>query len=108
MRDAVAVAAVGAYLVAEILDYELGPSHAAALGVMVVGLALILVRFRRADLAWRPPPALGAVVHACGRRSLEIYAVSLLAMQVSSYGLGLGDGSEGVGEKGEDGDAERS
>ena len=45
------------------------------------------MRFRRADLAWQPPAALRPVFAFTGRRTLEIYAVTLLAMQLVAFSI---------------------
>jgi hypothetical protein len=50
-------------------------------------LALALALFRRADLSQQPPEPLAAVLRFCGRYSLEIYAATLLAMQLTAYAI---------------------
>jgi hypothetical protein len=86
-RVAVGAAAATAYVLREIHDYAFGGLQSAILIAIVAALALLLARFRRADLAWQPPEPLAGLLRFCGRRSLEIYAVSLFAMQVVAYGI---------------------
>jgi hypothetical protein len=45
------------------------------------------MRFRREALPWQPPPHLRPIFTFVGRRTLEIYAVTLLAMQLTAFGL---------------------
>lgn len=86
-RMGIGAATATAYVLREIHDYEFAGLEAAVLVVIVAALALLLARFRREPLAWRPPEPLAAVMRFCGRYSLEIYAISLLAMQLSAYGI---------------------
>ena len=80
-----------AYSLREIVDFDFGPEEAAALAGLVAGLAVLLTRFRRETLAWDAPRPVAALLHLCGRHSLEIYAVSLFAMQVVAYGIEAGE-----------------
>ena len=36
---------------------------------------------------WQPPEPLATVLRFCGRYSLEIYAATLLAMQITAYAI---------------------
>jgi hypothetical protein len=62
--------------------------QSALLVLFVVGLVLGLMRFRRTELGWQPPPFLKSVFIFTGRRTLEIYGVTLLAMQLIAYAMG--------------------
>lgn len=84
--------AVGiAYAFRESEDLGFNAAQAALLFALLAALIVLLARFRRADLAWQPsrPPA--GLLRLCGRWSLEIYAVSLLLMQVVAYGMETAD-----------------
>ena len=87
-RDGVALLTALVYAYTEIVDYAFEREDALALVALVAGLAFLLARFTRADAAVQPPAALVPAIHWCGRHSLEIYAVSLLAMQVIGYAIG--------------------
>jgi TraX protein len=84
-RDALALAAAGAYVVREISDYGFDLFQALLLAVMIGRLVALLFEFRRAELEWRPPGPLADLLAFAGRRSLEIYALSLLFMQILAY-----------------------
>ena len=86
-RNLMALAAGGAYVVREISDYGFDWLQSALLAALIAGLVLALLRFRRTDLAWQPPPPLDALFAFAGRRSLEIYALTLLAMQLTAYAI---------------------
>jgi hypothetical protein len=94
-RNGVGLAAGLAYIVREIHDYGFGTLQSAILIVLVAGLALVLFRFRRADLSPQPPEPLAALFRFCGRYSLEIYALSLFAMMVLAYGIEAWSGEDG-------------
>ncbi len=87
IRGGIAVATGIAYGLREVHDYAFDGGQAALLGVIVLGLVVLLLRFRRGDLPWQPPEPLAGLFRFCGRHSLEIYAVSLFAMQVLAYGI---------------------
>jgi hypothetical protein len=74
-----AIAAV-AYVIVERNDYSLGVPLTAALAIGVMGLMLVLARFRRGDLPWQPGPRVAHVFAFAGRRSLELYAAQILAL----------------------------
>ena len=86
-RNLVATICVAAYLFVEARDFEFEPVQSAVLATMICGLALTLIRFRRADAPFRAPPPIGVALHWIGRRSLEIYAVSLFLMQMAGHFL---------------------
>lgn len=86
-RTGVAAVAGTAYVLREIHDHAFNLVQATLLAAMVVGLSLLLGRFRRVELAPQPPEPLAALLRFCGTRSLEIYAVTLLVMQISAYAV---------------------
>ena len=53
----------------------------------MAALVLCLVRFRRTSLGWQPPASMRPLFTFTGRRTLEIYAVTLLVMQLLAYAL---------------------
>lgn len=57
-----------------------------------------LLRFRRVDLAWRPPSWLGAILRLCGRRSLEIYILQILGLMAVGVALGVEPDTDGTDE----------
>jgi hypothetical protein len=87
-RDGVAAFTAAVYAWKEIVDYDFEREDALALVPLVVGLAYLLTRFSRAESAVQPPAALVPAIRWCGRHSLEIYGISLLAMQLLGYALG--------------------
>jgi hypothetical protein len=87
VRNALAAAVATVYTVKEILDHGFDGAQGAALALLIAALALALTRFRRADLGRQPPEPLAAALRFCGRYSLEIYAVTLLAMQITAYAI---------------------
>jgi hypothetical protein len=86
-RDGFAAAAALVYTVKEILDHGFDGAEGAALAGLTAALTLALTLFRRADLSWQPPEPLAAVLRFCGHYSLEIYAATLLAMQITAYAI---------------------
>ena len=86
-RDGLAAAAALVYTAKEILDHGFDGAESAVLAGLIAALTLALTLFRRADLSWQPPEALAAVLRFCGRYSLEIYAATLLAMQITAYAI---------------------
>lgn len=88
VRDGLALLVPAVYAVKEILDQEFGPPEAVVLVVLLAVLSVALVRFERRRSRLQPPSAVAPLVRVCGRRSLEIYAVTLLAMQIIAYALG--------------------
>jgi len=84
-----------AYIRREIHDYGFDLLQSTVLVILVGTIVLSLIGFRRASLAWQPPPPLAAVLRFCGRYSLEIYGITLLAMQahrliLAANGMGSG------------------
>src|SRR3954453_6278860 len=86
-RGGVAAAAALVYTAKEILDHGFDGAESAALAGLIAALTLGLALFRRANLSWQPPTPLAAVLRFCGRFSLEIYAATLLAMQIAAYAI---------------------
>jgi hypothetical protein len=86
-RNLLGAAAGAAYMVRERLDYGFDPLQSALLVLFVTGLVLALTGFRRTDLAWQPPSPLRPVFTFTGRCTLEIYAVTLLAMQLIAHAV---------------------
>jgi hypothetical protein len=70
--------------------------EAVVLAALVATLAVLLTRFRRETLDRDAPPSVATLLRLCGRRSLEIYAVSLFAMQVVAYAIEAGDEDDGA------------
>jgi len=95
-RTGVAAVIATAYALRESDHFAFSPEHTALLMALTAGLVLLLARFRRADLAEMPPRAIAVPLRLCGRYSLEIYAVSLFAMQVVAYGMDAGDQDDGA------------
>lgn len=86
-RNGLAIMASCAYTVREAWDYGFDFPQRAVLVGIVLGLTLAFVHFRRRDLPWQLPGRSAALLHICGRYSLEIYAISLFAMQVLAYSI---------------------
>src|SRR3954447_4227876 len=86
-RDGLAAAVAVVYRAKEILDHGFDGAESVALAGLIAALTLALALFRRANLTWQPPTPLAAVLRFCGRYSLEIYAVTLLAMQLTAYAI---------------------
>jgi hypothetical protein len=78
-------------MVRERSDYGFDALQSVLLAVFVVVLVLGLRRFRRTELAWQPPEGVKPLFTFTGRHTLEIYAVTLLAMQLIAYGMAAGD-----------------
>jgi hypothetical protein len=92
-RLLVAAAALATYLVQETADYDFSIAYAVALAALIGALTVGFLRFRRSEAALPLPRATAAPLRFCGRYSLEIYAVTLLAMQALSFALGTGEGA---------------
>lgn len=91
IRTAIAAVTGAAYAGREIDDFAFDALQAAALLGLVAGLVLLLLRFRRTESGWQPGPAVAAGLQVGGRYSLEIYALSLFAMQVVAYAMEAGE-----------------
>ena len=102
-RDFLGVITGLAYIVRERSDYGFDPLQSALLALFVAGLVLCLMRFRRANLPWQPPPSLKPVFTFTGRHTLEIYAVTLIAMQLVAYAMS-GAGVDAGADDGPDDD----
>ena len=90
-RDLLGLAAGLAYVVRERSDYGFDLLQSALLVLFVACLVLGLMRFRRADLGWQPPGPVRPAFTVTGRHTLEIYAVTLLAMQLIAYAIDEAD-----------------
>jgi hypothetical protein len=86
-RNLLAVAAGLAYVVRERWRFGFDPLQSALLVILVAILVLCLMRFRRESLAWQPPAPLRAIFSFVGRRTLEIYAMTLIAMQLTAFAM---------------------
>jgi hypothetical protein len=94
-RVGLAAIAALAYIRREIHDYAFDVVQSAVLVMLVGAIVLILIRFRRTALAWQPPAPFAAALRLCGRHSLEIYAITLLAMQAHTLLFPSGHGAQG-------------
>ncbi len=90
LRNMVATIALSAYVVSESIDFEFDALQTGALFGLMAGLTAAFLHFRRVDAPWRFPALLSRSLHWIGRRSLEIYAVSLFIMQSLGYALDIG------------------
>ncbi|MBX9759789.1 MAG: conjugal transfer protein TraX [Beijerinckiaceae bacterium] len=97
-RNMIALFCAAVYIVVETHDYDFEPEQTAVLALLMGGLALTLVAFRRTDVPFAAPAPLVRALNWIGRHSLEIYAVSLFLMQLGAHLLD--DGSAA----GDDGD----
>lgn len=84
-RNFVAVFCVAVYLVVETRDFDFEPVQTATLCALIVVLGVLLAAFRRADAPFEAPAPLSQAFKWMGRRSLEIYAVSLFIMQLTGH-----------------------
>jgi hypothetical protein len=87
-RNIVALICGGFYLLSESLFWHLDFEEIITLALLICALTGMLLAFRRKDLAWTPPAPLAQALNWIGRRSLEVYAGSTIAMQVVSLVLG--------------------
>jgi TraX protein len=86
-RNLLAAAAGLVYIGGERADFGFDLLQSALLALFIALLVVALARFRRATLPWQPPAPLRPVFTFVGRRTLEIYAVTLLAMQLASFAM---------------------
>lgn len=86
-RNVVALICALYYVACESLFWELELAQVFTLSLLIGALAASLLAFRRKDLTWTPPAPLARALNWIGRRSLEIYAGSTIAMQVVSLVL---------------------
>jgi hypothetical protein len=105
-RNLVAAAAALAYIVRERSDYGFDHLQSALLVLFVSGLVLALTQFRRAEFAWQARGALRSLFTFTGRHTLEIYAITLLAMQLIASAIGNAAAEELEGEDDEADDEE--
>jgi hypothetical protein len=90
-RRAVGAIATLLFVANEIHDYGLGTVDAfIAAGYIIVVIVLVL-RFRRIELAWPIPPVAGAVLRFCGRHSLEIYVAQIIGLMALGEVLDLSE-----------------
>jgi hypothetical protein len=94
-RNVLAVIAGLVYAVRERSDYGFDALQSVLLAVLVAALVLGLTQFRRADLARQPPGFIRPIFTFTGRHTLEIYAVTLLAMQLLAYTISGAEADEG-------------
>jgi len=87
IRNCTAASAATLYAAWEIIDFEFGLWPAVVTVLLVTALTLFLTDFRRTELNWTPPDGVAAGFAFCGQRSLEIYAVSLIVMQLLSFAI---------------------
>lgn len=93
-RNLVGAFCVAIYLIVEMRDFEFETVQTITLCVLIVMLGLVLASFRRADAPFQAPAPIAHAFRWMGRRSLEIYAVSLFAMQLAGYLLDVDGGSD--------------
>ena len=78
------------YVVVEMRDFEFELNKAAALVALIAVLAITLAAFRRANASLQAPAPVARAFNWIGRRSLEIYAVSLFMMQLTEHMMDFG------------------
>ena len=86
-RNVVALICGLYYLTSESLFWHLDFVQIIILALLIGALVATLLAFRRKDLESHPPAPLAQALNWIGRRSLEIYAASTIAMQVVSLVL---------------------
>lgn len=86
-RNIVAIICAIAYVIGDARFWALDEAQIVTLALLIGALTGTLLAFRRKDLAWTPPAPLAQALNWIGRRSLEIYAGSTIAMQVVSLVL---------------------
>lgn len=94
-RLALALTAAAAYVVRETIDNGFSAPQATLLAAMIAALTAGFLAFRRAALQLQPPAPLAPLFRFCGRYSLEIYAITLFAMQLMAYSIDGGSDGEG-------------
>ena len=77
-----AALAVGVYGFKEIQDHRLSAGHDLTLIISLLVLACLLLLFQRRPSPFQPPAILIPAVQFVSRYSLEIYALSVVGMQV--------------------------
>lgn len=88
-RNLVAIIALSSYVFTESLDFAFAPAQSTALLLLMSALTIRFLHFRRKPSDWIFPQWLAPGVSWAGRRSLEIYAVTLFAMQALGHALGV-------------------
>lgn len=84
---AVAITAGVAYWATERQDYGFAALQSTVLAGLIGSLAALLWQFRRAEVPGPSPAGAARILRFCGRRSLEIYGVTLFVMQLLGYAL---------------------
>lgn len=84
-RNLVGLFCVAVYLFVETRDFDFEPAPTAALCALMILLGVLLANFRRADAPVEAPAPVTHAFRWMGRRSLEIYAVSLFIMQLAGH-----------------------
>jgi peptidoglycan/LPS O-acetylase OafA/YrhL len=82
-----AVAAV-AFVIRESIDQDFVTAQIVALATMIAVLTPALLVFQRTALGVQPPAPVARLFRFCGQYSLEIYAVTLFAMQITGHVIG--------------------
>jgi peptidoglycan/LPS O-acetylase OafA/YrhL len=85
---ALAVVAAVAFVVRESIDQEFATAQIVTLATMIAVLTAGFLVFRRTALSVQPPAPIALLFHFCGRYSLEIYAITLFAMQFTGHVIG--------------------
>jgi hypothetical protein len=99
VRNALALLVPVIYVAKEVVDFGFKAPAAVVLGALIAAITALLVGFRRSDLRRQPPAALAAPLRFFGRYSLQLYAASLLVMQLSAYAIAqLEEDDHGDGE----------
>ncbi len=93
-RNLVGLFCVAVYLFVETRDFDFEPVQTAALCALMILLAVALANFRRADAPVEAPAPVAHAFRWMGRRSLEIYAVSLFIMQLAGHLLDVDVGDD--------------
>jgi TraX protein len=87
VRNALALLVPVIYVAKEVVDFDFKAPAALVLGALIAAITALLVGFRRSDLRRQPPAGFAAALRFCGRYSLQIYAASLLVMQLCAYAI---------------------
>jgi hypothetical protein len=98
-----ALAAASVYVVMETSNrwaraQEFSTAQIVILWGMIAGLTVGLLAFRRTGLRVQPPAVLAPLFRFCGRYSLEIYAITLFAMWLLAYAIGIDHDSGSGGD----------
>lgn len=88
-RNLVGLFCVAVYLFVEARDFDFEPAQTATLCALMILLGVLLAAFRRADAPFKAPALVTHALRWMGRRSLEIYAVSLFILQLTGHFLDI-------------------